>query len=129
MNKKCLNCDNIFEQPKGKREKLFCCDVCRAKYNQKSKPNRKYTYEELEQKIVQLYGEENMKMLEEMISKKSAPKTKVTNLAPEKEKSNFTIDNTTKIAELEEELKSIPDRGYGIKRRIFLMGQIAKLKS
>lgn len=37
MKKKCLNCDNTFDQPEGKREKRFCSDNCRASYNQKNK--------------------------------------------------------------------------------------------
>lgn len=38
---KCLNCENKFEQPYGKREKRFCSDKCRVDFNQKRKAKTK----------------------------------------------------------------------------------------
>lgn len=75
MIKKCLNCDNEFKQPEGKREKKFCSDNCRAAFNQKNKSE-----------YVRVSREtwERMKTPDE-------PETKVTDLTGEQKKTNYTI--------------------------------------
>jgi hypothetical protein len=105
----CPVCKKEFDEHTGRRPKKFCSDNCKVKFWNVKK------------KVAENNKPENKKRI---LGERNA--------TPITEKSiyqNPIADNSEKIKELEEEIKTLPDVGLGKKRRIFLEGKIRELKS
>jgi len=122
--KTCLNCGKDLVQLPKKRSKVFCNNTCRSNYWQKSERLEKSgkTTEEIVSILSQI-AKNNKPENKERINKERNTEHKVGESHKQPE-----VDNSARIAELEEELKTIPDVGLGKKRRVFIQNKIFKLK-
>ena len=100
----CPVCKKGFNEHTGRRPKKFCSDGCKVKFWNTQK------------RVVD--GK-----LDEAVKKYTSFES-----ASEFIEFKTSVDNSEKIKELEEEIKTIPDIGLGKKRRQFLEQQIRNFK-
>lgn len=111
---KCLNCGKELKHIDGRRKKTFCNDTCRSNYWYK-----KNVSERLNKVIIQATEKSFVETHDAVMEQKTTTKGILIQ----------NDDNDSKIAELEAELKTVPDNNtFGRQRRKWIQNEILKLK-